>query len=664
VVRGINEVIESFEGLADLKSGKPAIGQFVTLMSAVKRYQHRLFKKVLKMPLPSAVDIPALRKWVSYSVVGGRTMAYWRTFYSSYTNGILLGARDLTEVWKELKRSGEYTKVMDVTSLYPYVMFEYPMPCVGEENMRFVTNLECEAVLAALDCKYCMQGWKLCEDHRIGGLCDLANFGFLIIFVVDLKHAGSSNSPNLCPRKRMDGAGLAYHFLSSEEELGNYFGKLPEGKRFFPEVHAYTMYDVMWMRKCGWSFTVWGGMSFVAGYGFREYTHSLFQKRIEAKEKEKREGLPKSLSTFYKLFYNGGYGINVQKDIKESYIVTREEDEAVLRSSKQLKPDEEIVRNIYSHQCSNGQWVLKIRKMDAADEYFSEHSPNQIGSAVVAAARHHMNLCMYDAAKCGALGYTDTDSACLLGSYLEEKCPKEMVDESTSAAMGTYKNDHEFGEEELVFLSFFIAKKVKVHFTLDKAGEVRIYPTFKGYNPSAVDELTGKKRSPLEAERLKVMAIVEAFFTGELGAVTQTEFKRNLGMGISIDKNAVFSASKKAFLGHSKGTNLVRVGSSEVNPTLIEEFVPLGSQKEVLWLHSKSGRVDDVEQPEERVAFWEDKIGYGRLVEFLDRYYEKKKRSMEAMESTIEQTRVFEEFDTVFMGAPQLTDEDRSVWIE
>ena len=763
VVAGINNVMKTFGGLVPKTCTFPHITQFITLMSAVKRYQKQLFTKFLRVVPPLPVDIPALRKWISQAVIGGRTSAYWRCFANAYSNYILFDTttrshvEERKEVWRQMKQTGDYAWVLDVTSLYPYSMFEYPIPTDTMKGITYKSRAHCLAILMELDCKDCRNEWKLCKNHRCGGPNDIVELGCCFFIITKLKfepsHLWQYRVP-ICPRKMNKQKGLAYHFEHNEELLQKFYELRPDHPRsenHFPEVFCYPMYDVLWLQKCGWTFDLLGGIHFEGTYAYRGYTYDLFLKRIAAKQVEQREGLPKSLSTFYKLFYNGGYGINVQKDITENHIITREEDEGRLRSDKKLAPDERIIRNAHTHQCENGQWILKIEKDEVADEFFSDQSPSQIGAYVTAASRHHMNLAMYRGCKHGFVGYTDTDSICFLGAYTQTEMPESILDESTEAKMGTYKNDHEEGKEELCFLSLFVAKKIKVHFTLDKEGQVRIYPTFKGFNPPSVCPITGKKMSVLDCNRIKVLAIIEAFFTGEVKPLSQTEFRRDIAKGITIDKHAQFSASKEAILGHSQGylirptflTNLCsprnhdhsrillnedeaeeyeegnccsdyngvyldRDGNDEpigltlpydpYHASITEEFIPHGISNLEYYLAAVSqdpsihgdsrdfkfwhimgshfaqppGEEEgssshynlrrDCRNPEERLNFWEKRLGRVRLERFVNDYYDQQHSDEALLPHSMEYEADFQQFQKIFEDAPMLNPSDKTSW--
>ncbi len=695
VVKGINDTLEKIgDGMLIKNVYSPVITQYVTLMSAVKAHQACLFEKTLKIPKPLPVDIPALRKWLNFANVGGRTTAYWKGYASQYTHSIIVGneiSQDVhvrMRIYRQMCEKRSYCQVLDVTSLYPYTMYAYPMPCVATSKLEWIDEHEVyRRVQLLLDshqgdigCK-CREMWTLCEIHRCGGSHDIQKLGFPIVILGAIqapeeKYRGFSTEKrrmlmNIVPRKAEGGGRLVYSLQNDAQLKAHHNGKDNGTAVSFPEATAVTLYDLYWMLRCGYFAEVKGAFVFETSYAFRDDTLKLFQKRIEAKRMEQREGLPKSLSTFFKLFYNGRYGINAQQDITSSMIITSEENEVNLRRDRKLKPDEVIVRNANSHQCANGQWILKVEKVEGACEYYANQSPNQIGACVVAAARHHMNLAMFDLCKQEMVGYTDTDSLSIHASALYP--PPGAINQSSEAPMGTYKNDHEEGKNEIIWLSFYVTKKVKLHCTLDEEGIIRIYPTFKGYNPPAIDNETGRHRYDFELDRDKVLAISEAFYTGSMKEVEQTEFRRDLQSGITVDKHARFSGKMPSFMGHSAGS-ILKNCSHPIVKDAFEVLVPLGhvmpprlklNEDEVFapYFKNNTEALEDVQNPQARVDYWEKRVPRADFERFVKVHYEalEKKESDKMDFMTAEDD--YQAFDRVFSAAPQVSEADK-LWKE
>ena len=140
--------------------------------------------------------------------------------------------------------------------------------------------------------------------------------------------------------------------------------------------------------------------------------------------------------------------------------------------------------------------------------------------------------------------------------------------------MGTYKNDHEGPGTNVVFMSFLLAKKVKLHCTVNAEGDVLFHDTFKGFNPSPIHPVTGDVVSGATLDYQKVKALGEIFFTGALSErVSQTEWRRHLADGVVIDKDAEFSCHESTYFGHSAGSVVV---VDEEDATTCEVLLPHG----------------------------------------------------------------------------------------
>lgn len=601
IVVGINRIIET--EILRLPPGSLApnriygICKYVTLMSLVTFLQRTLFT-LKSAPAPTVVDIPALRNYVSYANMGGRVLPFWRSYRSSYAIELL---RNLTMSWRAEKENGlltfqelrnrrceihakmleekEYAIVLDVTSLYPYTMSSYPMPTGSIMWIEDAKGLFYSKIIPTLGCVECFRLMTLCALHK-ETLDKQFPFTFFVIrnlspeLAARYRHVGESfpndmdyvfqKMRNVCARKCAGGGVLLYNLLTTEEinthaNANELFGSkanvLPEN------FMCYTMYDLFWLHRFGWTFDIVAAFGFEATYIFRSKIQEMFESRKAAKVKEKANDLPKSLSTMWKNLYNGMYGINARKDIRRQYLVCADgETEGTLRSKCKICPDENVIYDSASHQLANSQWILKLEKHVDSAEYFAEQSPNQIGAAVTSTARHHMNLLIANM-KVTEYGYTDTDSLFVTGAAFERlrtQNPK-LFDERADADMGTYKNDHEGPNENIVFCSMLLAKKVKLHATLDRTGNIQFHDTFKGFNPSPYDAVSGDAIAPYEIQFLKVRAMSELFFDGVLSnEVSQTEWRRSLAEGVSIDKNAAFSGNESTYFNHSAGVLYIK----------------------------------------------------------------------------------------------------------
>ena len=605
VVNGINSIIETEVLKSSVEDrSKPdrkyGICRFVTLMSLVTHIQERLFSSTLRLPQPAPIEIPALRNYVSYANMGGRVLPFWRSFRNKEAPALL---ESLLREWSgvsdrnteknvrallhtQMIRDDSFAVVLDVTSLYPYAMSHYPMPVGAVYHIPNAGQFFVDVVVPTLGCMACFRRFSLCDVHSPGGVHDLnSSLGFSIFIVKDLKPPSSCelfNSlsldnllgfKNICARKTVKGAaGLIYNFMTADE-LVSKFGEANDVPRDFS---SFTMYDLFWMDYCGWTFEVVDAFGFASSYAFRKQILNMFERRKAAKTRESEEGLPKSLSTMWKNLYNGMYGINARKDIVRQYLVVPDgADENELRRRCKVWPDEYIVRDSSTHQLRNGQWMLKIEKFKNCAEYFASQSPNHIGAAVTSAARHHVNL-LLSQLDTTEYGYTDTDSLFVKGSVLKQIRQRNptLLDERPDADMGSYKNDHEGPGNNVVFMSFLLAKKVKLHLTVNSMGDVLFHDTFKGFNPSPIHPVTGDVVSSAVLDYQKVKALGEIFFTGTLSErVSQTEWRRNLADGVVIDKDCEFSCHESTYFGHSASSVVV---VSVEDETICEVLIPHG----------------------------------------------------------------------------------------
>ena len=581
IVKGINEVIADailpFATTSVEAAGADPcpshIHRYVTLMSLVTKIQSHLFQEKVRAPPPVAVDLGALRKFVDAANMGGRVLPFWRGYRSARASAVLasvlatgLGPNPARAagLYAEMRAARQFGVVLDVTSEYPYVMAAYPMPtgqikAVGDPASQFAW------VKLELSCRECAIRARLCPQHENG----LADLGFTIFLVTRLRHENPVVGVTFlgCGRKKKKG-GLAYHFGDVEEGLG-----ASAGAPLYPEVEAFTQYDLYWLDRSGWTFEIVGAFRFECSYVFSEAIRPMFEERKAAKRKEAAEGLPKSTSTMWKNLYNGMYGINARRDIARQYVVYDDADLVSGAAAARLDPNERPVAGHY-YGLANGQTCVEIEKEAMSCELYAEQSPNQIGAAVTACARHHMNLLMATLHPSESYGYTDTDSLFVTGEALakiEAERPW-LLDARAEADMGTYKNDHE-APGEMVFASFLLGKKVKLHATIDEKGQVRLHDTFKGFMPS-VWSAEGVWKTPEEVQCESVVALSEIFATGRLVTpVAQTEFRRSVGDGVTIDRESPFSAEEEAFFGWSEGSVVRRLGNGDE----IEIIVPRGA---------------------------------------------------------------------------------------
>lgn len=600
VIRELNNVIgESPWDPASVYTTKPAITQFITVMSMVKAATLNHF--IRETPhnyiktFPCAIDVPVLRNWLKKATIGGRVEAYARSYVSPYFSAILTAweeknVNELKSLHKQMVENDGCDRVEDVTSLYPEAQSLCPMPT---GRLYPITSQDhAEGLIASIGCKMCETQCKLCEHHRndTRNPCTSGRLRpFAIILVKDLifdhllPQASQFELYPFCARKLENDKGLVYSLESTKEMQERLQKEEGSGDRppAIEEIQAYTNVDLYWMRHMGYRFTVVGGF----GWETSDVYTPFIMEGFEIRKKAKEEGNA-VMSEFVKLQINGSYGVTAQGDIEDAgFLVTLPE------NLKHLHPQDPLVtqflrtkKNRQLTHCEylkegtllpNGQNFFIKAKAPGVAEYFNALSPMQIGAAVLAWSRHLVNLAIMRK-HMRPMKYTDTDSICLPNSlvrWLEEKCPG-VVDDSKTAALGTLKNDHldSCGPGARVFFSIFGTKKVKLYFVLNEEGKLSICTTFKGLNPRMLDD-NGMRYHMDRYEYTIAKTLFEIFYTGRAGEKEVTSWKRTLTEGVRInDHQQKFSS--ETYLDRSMGSFF----EERKKNGLTEMFVPYGSK--------------------------------------------------------------------------------------
>ena len=624
IVKKLNEMIMSSEWDPAQCSVRPPITQFMTCMSMVKKSTLSHFIKNESRIFCHAIDIPRLRHWLCEATMGGRVTAYARTYIHKLFPHMMNAHEHkdmimLKHIHEKIMEERSAMQVLDVTSLYPTAQSQCPMP-TGE--LYFADKETCLASINAICCDECESIFTLCPIHK-GGQCELRPY--IIILVKNCVTDKKSNLNYIGRKLTSDtktNLGLVYT-LETREEVNERFGK-----EVIREIQSYSNVDLYWMRKQGYTFDVINGFGWKVSMTYNSFIEPAFQKRIEAKKNGN-----KVLSDFYKLNYNSAYGVTAQKDISENgFIMTlpeelREksyEDEEVFRyittsggSHGNLSADENLTDNI---PLRNGQTYFIKEKKPHLHEFYSHPSPIQIGASVLSWSRHIMNLIMFGLDVFGEITYTDTDSIAVSDYAIEEYLEKipGLIDNRSEAMLGSLKNDHgeNNGTEPRVIASFIGTKKVKMHITLNAEGELRIFNTFKGLNPSNM--VNGEQMCDDYSESLIAKALIEINENGKMQDVSVSQWKRTMDYGIEIGVHAQ-SSHDETYLSHSAGT----VHAINRFENHYEWFIPYG-QREIEWKN------------DERKKYMEERIfkrTYGELKKFIENMYVK--RNEKKMISTI-----------------------------
>jgi hypothetical protein len=643
IIHKINRLIgDSFWNPASVFTKRPPICQFVTNMAMVRQSTLNHFKEVAQSQAylvnyppwknfqPRAIDVPALRVFLEGATMGGRVVCMAKSYSSPYF-GVILKAyladerSTLQSLHQTLLTEKKCCQVLDVTSLYPTAQAYCPMP-LGD--VFSITPDICLAHIDQMDCDLCEAMCHLCPLHKYSAKSDsrdLRPFSIILVKNVTVSHDAKENMYNLCGRKIYsissgEAVGLEYT-LESTKEMNE---RLAPKHQAIPEVQAYTNVDLYWMRKGGFCFEIIGGFTFGVGMTYNSFIEPAFQKRIEAKQAKN-----KLLSDFLKLMYNGSFGVTAQNDITESGVVTNLPDD--LKDCSPL--DQRVISHLVKNKCldgseevtgecftlPNGQAYIKKRKVKRIAEFYADQSPLQIGCAILAYARHIMNLFMMNNYQT-MQNYTDTDSDCVSERLAARLDDLGMINNDDTAPMGSLKNDHaeRNGTSPRVVWGIFGAKKVKMYVTLNAEGDLKIYNTFKGFQPATF--VDGKKMSEGYADMIVSRALVHIGMEGFCPDQLVTAWKRSLSVGVSINDHWQ-RMETETYLGHSMGTKVIR---SEFGIT--EFFVPPGSNVTPDFYIFRSGEKDA-----DRYRFSAARLdclpgiwsvdSLDTIYQFLDKYY-------------------------------------------
>lgn len=647
IIKELNAVVgESPWDPASIYSVKPAISQFITVMGMVKAATLNHFLRELPrsyiQTLPSAVDVPFLRNWLKKATIGGRVEAYARSYVSPYLGKILKAYEnkneaELTFLYEEMNKTNGCDVVLDVTSEYPTAQSLCPMPT---GKLYCIPNVqECQRVIDAIGCTECERICRLCNRHRNDrrNVCEDGGLRpFAIIVVKSLCPPRLSSPLSLypfCARKLENDQGLVYT-QETNEEIRERFNN-PD---IIKDVQSYTNVDLYWMQKLGYTFEIVGGFGWETSDTYMSFLLDAFELRKQAKEQGNAV-----MSEFIKLQINGSYGVTAQGDIEDSGIlVTLPENLRMIhpqdgevqqflhtKRRQQLEHSEYIKDGLL---LPNGQTFFTKAKAAGIAEYFNALSPMQIGAAVLAWARHILNLIIFHPTVT-PMKYTDTDSIELSMRsvrFLEEHCPG-VIDHSKTAALGTLKNDHldSCGPGARVIFGIFGTKKVKLYIVMTEDNKLHICTTFKGLNPRMIND-SGMRFHGDRYEYCIAKSLLEIFYEGRAETKEVTSWKRSMDSGVSIN-NHLQQFSSETYLDRSLGTCFEeRRGNG-----LTEMFVPFGLPQHRVdhWFYNespdakkgkKSMRISAYDQRLRRLKTFMGGYGKEEMFQFLDSFYSHK----------------------------------------
>ena len=211
------------------------------------------------------------------------------------------------------------------------------------------------------------------------------------------------------------------------------------------------------------------------GVIYREnFKISPFRKVIEKllalrqKYKDEKNDLMQGL---VKLVMNSLYGVQIRKDINESYHC---------KSETWMKT--EFDENVLDYwKLPNGNYIVKMKKDDGLDDDcdIKNTLPAVLGAFILANSRRIMNNFIreingfYE----NNIYYTDTDSLYIEKKYWDVLDKAKLVGDDLCQG----KNDYETGG---IFYGLYLAPKIKYCLTIDDYGIIKEHKTFKGFNDS------------------------------------------------------------------------------------------------------------------------------------------------------------------------------------
>ena len=199
---------------------------------------------------------------------------------------------------------------------------------------------------------------------------------------------------------------------------------------------------------------------------FRKVIEKLFD--LRQKYKDEKIDLMQGL---VKLILNSLYGVQIRKDINESYYC---ESEIWMKT--------EFDENVLDcWKLPNGNYIVKMKRDDGLDDDCDTKNtlPAVLGNFILANSRRIMNKFIreingfYE----NNIYYTDTDSLYIEKKYWDVLDKANLVGHELCQG----KNDYKTGG---IFYGLILAPKIKYCLTIDDYGIVQEHKTFKGFNDS------------------------------------------------------------------------------------------------------------------------------------------------------------------------------------
>ena len=170
-----------------------------------------------------------------------------------------------------------------------------------------------------------------------------------------------------------------------------------------------------------------------------------------------------------KLIMNSLYGVQIRRDINESYY-----------SKSETWMKTEFDENVLDYwKLPNENYIVKMKKDDGFDDDcdIKNTLPAVLGSFILANSRRIRNKFIREinGFQENNIYYTDTDSLYIEKKYWDVLDKANLVGDELCQD----KNDYKTGG---IFYGLFLAPKIKYCLTIDDYGIIKEHKTFKGFN--------------------------------------------------------------------------------------------------------------------------------------------------------------------------------------
>ena len=199
---------------------------------------------------------------------------------------------------------------------------------------------------------------------------------------------------------------------------------------------------------------------------FRKVIEKLFALRQKCKD-EKND----LMQNLVKLIMNSLYGVQIRRDINESYYC---------KSETWMKT--EFDGNVLDYwKITNGNDIVKKKKDDGLDDDcdIKNTLPAVLGAFILSNSKRIMNnfIREINGFYNNSIYYTDCDSLYIEKKYWNVLDKANLVGENLCQG----ENDYKTGG---IFYGLFLAPKIKYCLTIDDYGIIKEHKTFKGFNDS------------------------------------------------------------------------------------------------------------------------------------------------------------------------------------